>query len=312
MVSPVPGPMLNLPPLKALLAFHAVATHARLADAARRLGVTESAVSHRIRQLERTLGINLFDRASGRLELTPTGRRYLERVEPALLQLHEATEALMPQTDRSEVRLTLPASLAVVWLIPRLAGFEAAHPGIDVQLVTTTRVMDLAREQIDLAIRYGRGNWPRVAARFLFDDLATPVAAPGYLSGESAVAEAFATARLITTRSIPGEWEEWAKARGLPPPRMEEALALDTVEQAIQVAEAGHGLAMGRAPYIRPRLDSGALVAPFGGVGPTGAAYYLCTPEAGTPRAPARRLMRWLEAEAGRYAEEHAGPGVGF
>ncbi|MEM8755424.1 MAG: LysR family transcriptional regulator, partial [Pseudomonadota bacterium] len=196
----------TLPPFRALLAFQAAATHDRMAAAAESLGVTESAVSHQIRGLEDFLGLKLFDRSSGRLKPTEAGRRYLARIEPALREIEAATAALKPEDGRAAVRLTLPPSLAVTWLIPRLGRLEAAHPEIDLQIVATTRTLDLARDRIDAAIRYGSGPWPNVDATFLFDDLATPVAAPGLIASGADPAEALAKVRLIVNRAIPGEW----------------------------------------------------------------------------------------------------------
>ncbi|MEM8597340.1 MAG: LysR substrate-binding domain-containing protein, partial [Pseudomonadota bacterium] len=97
---------------------------------------------------------------------------------------------------------------------------------------------------------------------------------------------------------IPAEWEEWARARGVAPPALDEALWFDTQEQVVQVAEAGHGLALGRTPYIDARLAEGRLVAPYGAAGPTGAAYYLCHAEGVAPVAAALRLADWLLSEA--------------
>lgn len=289
----------RLPPFSALLAFRAAATHDRLTEAAESLGVTESAVSHQLRQLETALQVKLFDRSGGRLALTEIGRRYLDRIDPAIRELQAATEAVLPPPDRASVRLTLPPSLAVTWLLPRLGDFEQAHPSMDLQLMATTRVVDLLRDHVDLAIRHGKGRWPGVEARFLFEDLATPVCAPGYLPAgvTEPTADLLSGCRLIVNRSIPGEWEEWSRARQLPAPSLDGALVLDTIEQVVTVAESGHGLAVGRRPYIDARLASGTLCAPFGAAGPTGAAYYLCRPQAADPTAAARRVARWLEAE---------------
>ena len=292
----------ELPPFRALLAFRAAATHDRLAGAAAHLGVTESAVSHQLRQLETLLHVKLFDRSSGKLVLTETGRRYLARIEPALREIHAATANVLPDRGRRAVRLTLPASMAATWLIPRLGTFETTHPEIEVQLVPTTRLVDLARDQVDLAMRYGKGGWPGVEATYLFDDLATPVAAPGLLSGPAT--ELPRDVRYIVAGAIPNEWDEWARARGFSPPDLSGALRLDTVEQVLKVAEAGHGLAMGRSPYIEPMLARGTLVAPFGAVGPTGAAYYLCRAAGVEETAPARRLAAWLVEEARSFSAE--------
>ncbi|UUX49249.1 LysR substrate-binding domain-containing protein [Nisaea acidiphila] len=290
----------RLPPFRSLLAFRAAASHDRLADAAETLGVTESAVSHQLRQLETLLKTQLFDRTSRRLVLTETGARYLARIDPAIRELEAATEAILPKEGRRVVRLTLPTSMAGTWLLPRLGAFEAANPDLDLQLVPTTRVVDLLRDQIDLSIRYGRGNWQDVEKTFLFDDHATPVAAPGLVPEGTVDIEAVLKAnRLIVVRSVPDEWQEWARARGMEPPDLRDALELDVTEQGLQVAEAGHGIAMGRAPYIEERLARGLLVTPFGAAGPSGAAYYLCHPVGYPLSAPARRVRRWLLAEAG-------------
>lgn len=287
------------PSLRALRAFQAAATHDRLADAARTLGITDSAISHQIRQVEGQLHVKLFERTAGGLRLTDSGARYLARIEPALRALDEAAEAIRSATGRPVVRLTLPPSLAATWLIPRLAGFEAAHVDIEVQIVATTRVVDLIREQIDLAIRYGAGDWPGLEVSFLFADLATAVAAPGVMDGlDLRAADVLTKVRLIVNRSIPGEWDEWARARGLTLPDRDRALTLDSIEQVLRVAEAGHGLAMGRAPYVSEPLARGTLVAPFGDVEGTGAAYHLCRPSAHAPTAATRTLIRWLQAQA--------------
>ena len=295
---------LSLPPFKALLAFWAAATHDRLTEAADRIGVTESAVSHQLRHLESILHVKLFDRSSGRLVLTPAGQKYLERIEPALREIQAATDALLPSQGRQAVRLTLPSSLAATWLIPRLGRFEQSEPEIDVQLVLTTRIVDMRRDQVDLAIRYGRGAWDGIDATFLFADRATPVAAPGVVADGTGFDTLPQGVQIIVNGSIPGEWDEWARARGLPPPPPDRILMLDSIDQTLQVAEAGRGLAMGRSPYVEPRLERGSLVAPFGEIGPTGAAYYLCTPEGDAPTAAARKLSRWLTEEGSAFPRD--------
>ncbi|MDX1541064.1 MAG: LysR substrate-binding domain-containing protein [Geminicoccaceae bacterium] len=293
-------PRASLPPFAALRAFHAAARHSRLRDAADSLGVTESAVSHQLRRLEDFLKTALFDRSGPTLELTAAGRRYLEQIDPAIRQIQSATEALVRPGGRNVVRLTLPPSLAATWLIPKLGAFEREHPEIELQLVPTTRVVDLQRDQVDLAIRHGKGAWPGIDAAFLLEETALPVCAPGYLNlapGEDALA-ALDRVRLIVNARFPGEWEEWARARGLAAPAQAAAIELDSIEQVLQVAESGHGLALGRRPMVDDRLARGSLIAPFGAASPTGAAYYLCRPAGEVPTATARRLEGWLRGLA--------------
>jgi LysR family glycine cleavage system transcriptional activator len=295
---------LTLPPFAALRAFHAVATHDRYRDAAEDLGVTESAISHQIRRLEEFLRTPLVDRSGRRTTLTDAGRRYLEQITPALQQIHAATEAVSPAGGRGAVRLTLPPSLAATWLIPRLGAFERAHPEIDLQLIPTTRVVDLSRDQVELAIRHGRGVWPGLAATFLLQETAMPVCAPGYLDPPLTTpsSEALRNVRFIVNGHIPDEWEEWTRAHGLDPPASKDLISFDAMEQTLQVAESGHGLAMGRRPVVDDWLARGRLIAPFGEADPIGAAYYLCRTSV-SPTAAGRRLERWLHEKA---ADWHA------
>jgi len=274
------APRTPLPPFAALRAFHAAAVHGRFRDAAASLGVTESAISHQVRRLEDFLRTALFDRSGPGVRLTAAGRRYLDQVDPAIRQIQAATAALLRPAGRAVVRLTLPPSLAATWLIPQLGAFERAHPDVDLQLVPTTRVLDLQRDQVDLAIRHGKGAWPGLDAAFLLEETALPVCAPGYLTlrpREDPLA-ALARVRLIVHARFPDEWEEWARARGLAPPPLAGAIELEGIEQALQVAESGHGLAIGRRPMVDDRLARGTVVAPFGAGDPTGAAYCLCRP----------------------------------
>ena len=289
-------PRTPLPPFAALRAFHAAAVHGRFRAAAESLGVTESAISHQVRRLEDFLRVALFDRSGPGVRLTAAGRRYLEEIDPALRRIQAATEAMLRPSGRNVVRLTLPPSLAATWLIPQLSAFERAQPDLELQLVPTTRVVDLKRDQVDLAIRHGKGSWPGIDASFLLQEIALPVCAPSYLTlrpDEDPLA-ALQRVRLIVNARFPDEWEEWAGARGLAPPPLAGAIELDGIEQALQVAEGGHGLAIGRRPMVDDRLARGTLIAPFGAGDPTGAAYYLCRPAEAAPIAAARRLERWL------------------
>ena len=285
-----------MPPFPALRAFHAAARHGRFRDAAKDLGVTESAISHQVRRLEEFLHVQLFERSGPKVHLTAQGARYFDEIDPAMARIAAATRMLMGPGERGRVALTLPPSLAILWLIPNLGAFEAACPGIDLQLVTTTRVVDLRREQIDLAIRHGRGRWPDVESEFLLAETAMPVCRPGYIEdkADGKGAAALSGARLIVNGYYPDEWFEWARAHGIEMPALDNLLRLESQEQALAAAERGLGIAIGRSPMVDERLESGALVAPFGTPNPSGAGYYLCRALVATPTAGARRVGRWL------------------
>jgi len=323
-----------IPPFPALRAFHAAARHGRFKDAARHLRVTESAISHQVRRLEDFLQVRLFERQGPRVFLTPQAVRYFEEIDPAITRIAEATRALMGPQERARVAVTLPPSLAILWLIPNLAGFEAACPEIDLELVATTRVIDLRREQIDIAIRHGRGPWPNTEAEFLLTETAIPVCRPGYLAaagapgapgeviedglieGEvmeggavdavDAVVRALSRARVIINGAFPDEWLEWAGAHGIGGPALQAALAralrLESQEQVLAAAEGGLGIAMGRRPLVDESLRTGALLAPFGRPDHSQAGYFLCRAPGATPSAGARRVWRWLRDFAARQS----------
>lgn len=287
----------GFPPLPALRAFHAAARLGRFNLAAAELELSESAISHQVRKLENLVHVQLFHRNGPRVSLTADGARYFERIDPALQAIAEATRALAGPTERSRVVLTVPASLASFWLIPRLADLESTSPGIDLQLVTTPRVVDLRREQVDLAIRHGRGHWPGVDAQFLLAESAMPVCSPGHVEpcepGDSPAV--FAARRLIVNLFYPEEWTEWARSRGIEPPNLDGALRLDSIEQVIVAAEGGLGIGIGRRPLVDERLTRGALIAPFGGAQTSATGYYLCQASNLALNTAAWKVAQWLK-----------------
>ncbi len=293
---------MTLPPFPALRAFHAAARHERFRDAADALGVTESAISHQVRRLENFLHLALFERHGSGLQLTDEGRRYFDEVDPAIRQIEKATDAVLGTSGRRRVALTLPPSLAILWLIPNLSSLEEECPGVDLQLITTARLSNLTREQIDLAIRHGRGEWPDVEAEFLMGESAMPVGAPEVLAKIAGMEpqEALSHSRLILNRYHRDEWAEWAAAHGLPAPDVSNALALEGQEQVLEVAERGLGLAIGYSPMVDERLARGSLIAPFGLPDVADTCYFLCHAKGETPTAAARAVARWLRRLAER------------
>ena len=289
-------PAADLPPFPALRAFHAAARHQQFREAAKELGLTESAISHQVRRLESYLRVQLFERQGPKVRLTDAGSRYFKDIDPALGALRAATRSLMGPAERTRVALTLPPSFAVLWLIPKMGGFELAHPGIDLRLVTTTRLCDLEREEIDLAIRHGPGGWSDVEAEFLLEETVMPVCRPGFLNEAQLadVATMLKSARLIINGYHPEDWIEWARARGVEPPEMEGAFRLETQEQALEAAESGLGIAMGRSPLADRRVQKGALIAPFGRPDPLDTAYFICRAKGSTGTAASRRVAAWL------------------
>ncbi len=288
--------MSALPPLHALRAFDAAARYGRFRDAAKALGLSESAVSHQVKKLEDYLAVALFERRGNAVALTAAGRRYFEQIEPAFSRIRSATGDIKGAFDRSRVALTLPGTLATFWLIPKLHRLEALHPDISLQLVTTERISDLRREQIHLAIRYGRAPWPGMTSEHLLDEQAFPVCRPGYMPAELAdrPGEALRKLRLIVNDTHVPEWQEWARAHGLEPPSLRGAIMLHASDQVLGAAIEGLGMAIGRRPLVDRWLSEERLVAPFGATDLSVAAYYLAWPDDIELSVAARKVARWL------------------
>src|SRR5437870_1443632 len=174
----------RLPSLNGLRAFEAAARHLSFTQAASELNVTQTAISHQIKRLEQELGVRLFVRQNRSLTLTPQAQDYLPGIRAAFNDLRLATDRLLRRDDDHVLTVSTLASLAAKWLLPRLTAFQEAHPGIDVRITTSTSLVDFQRDNVDAAIRYGRGQWQGLRADWLMADEVFPVCSPALLNGE--------------------------------------------------------------------------------------------------------------------------------
>ncbi len=150
----------RLPPLNALRVFDAAARHLSFTRAADELFVTQAAVSHQIKSLEDFLGLKLFRRRNRSLLLTEEGQSYFQDIKEIFSQLTEATRKLQARSAKGALTVSLLPSFAIQWLVPRLTSFNSAYPGIDVRIQAVDRQEDKLADDVDVAIFYGRGNWP--------------------------------------------------------------------------------------------------------------------------------------------------------
>lgn len=294
-----------LPPLNGLRAFEAAARHLSFTRAAEELHVTQTAISHQIRKLEDQLGVRLFVRMPGAVHLTPAAETYLSAVHGAFEDLRSATAELRGSTGPRMLRLSTTPSFATKWLVPRLAGFQAAHPELAVEISTTMSLVDFRREEVDLAIRYGRGAWPGLRATWLLAEDIIPVCAPGLRDGPMPLRMPadLARHRLISTTTFGDEWALWLTAAGLSPALAERAMVFDMPILAIQAAIDGMGVALGHTPLVEADLAAGRLVAPFPMSLPSAMGFYIVTPEASAERPEIALLRDWLVASTG--ADKH-------
>jgi LysR family glycine cleavage system transcriptional activator len=290
----------RLPSLNGLRAFEAAARHLSFTLAAAELNVTQTAISHQIRRLEEELGIRLFIRQNRALALTPEARDYLPGVRAAFNDLRLATDRLLRKDDDKVLTVSTLASLAAKWLLPRLTDFQEQHPGIDVRITTSTSLVDFQRDNVDAAIRYGRGQWPGLRADWLMADELFPVCSPSLLRGDRPLRrpeDLRNHALLHTSNTNSDDWRLWLTAAGLPADiARHPGITFDMIFMTIQAAIDGIGVAMGRTSYVRDDIAKGRLVVPFRIALPTDAGFYLVAPE-GRREAPKLTAFRqWVLA----------------
>ncbi|APG15700.1 LysR family glycine cleavage system transcriptional activator [Bradyrhizobium sp. JR7.2] len=290
----------RLPSLNGLRAFEAAARHLSFTLAASELNVTQTAISHQIRRLEEELGIRLFVRQNRALALTPEARDYLPGVRAAFNDLRLATDRLLRKDDDKVLTVSTLASLAAKWLLPRLTDFQEQHPGIDVRITTSTSLVDFQRDNVDAAIRYGRGQWPGLRADWLMADELFPVCSPSLLRGDKPLRQPEdlkGYPLLHTSNANSDDWRLWLTAAGLPGDiARQPGITFDMIFMTIQAAIDGIGVAMGRTSYVQDDIAKGRLVVPFKIALPADAGFYLVAPE-GRREAPKLAAFReWMIA----------------
>jgi LysR family glycine cleavage system transcriptional activator len=289
--------MRKLPPLPALRAFEATARHLSFKLAAAELGVTPTAISHQVRLLEDTLGTQLFIRHTRRIELTAAGAQLYPACTDALDMMADAVRMVRPDRQRKSVTLSATSSFMMQWLMPRLSGFEADNPGIDLRLHASEQVMPLGTGIADIAVRYGYTDQPGTCSTLLFEDRFAPLCSPALVG---TVASNFANAPLIATRwrktdSKSPTWERWFAQSGTKPPSLGTALTVNDDIHAAQAAIAGRGVALLSVQLMRGEIAEGLLARPCG---PEleGHAHHAVWPEKARNREDIEAVQRWLVA----------------
>lgn len=288
----------RLPPLAALRAFEAAGRLLSFSKAGDELLVSQSAVSHHIHALEASLGVPLFVRRTRAVDLTPEGERYLATVRQAFDLLVAGTDAVSAQT-KATVRVSLLASFATHWLVPRLGRFRDRHPGIDLALDPSVGVVDIEESGADLAIRYGQGDWPGVEPRMLMPDRISPVMSPALLARGPKVErpeDLLGHDLLFSYSRKLFEWPAWTEAAGLDLATARRTLLHD-YNIVLQAALDGQGVCMGRQCLIADKLAAGTLIQPLPLSVDAGIAWWLVLPTRKPSRAAAA-FLDWLTEEA--------------
>ena len=285
-----------LPSLNGLRAFEAAARHQSFTRAAEELNVTQTAVSHQIRTLEERLGLKLFDRHGRALRLTEAAENYLPSVRSAFDQLHDATERLIRRDGDATLTVSTLTSFAAKWLVPRLGGFQDLHPEISIHITTSRVSVDFDRDDVDVAIRYGRGDWPGLRVDRLIGEDIFPVCSPKLLDGPHPLGrpDDLASHTLLHVVGFREDWQVWLTAANVDGVDPSSGLRFDLIVNALQAAIDGLGVALGRTALVEGDLAAGHLVAPFDISLPIEAAYYVVAPEQTADRPKIKAFREWL------------------
>jgi LysR family transcriptional regulator, glycine cleavage system transcriptional activator len=250
----------RLPPLHTLEAFEAAARRLSFKLAAQELHLTPSAISHQIKALEVFLGFALFRRGNRSLELTDGGKAYLTVVNDTLAKLRSGSARVAQRYARASLKISTGPFIASEIIVPALPAFQEAHPDIDVRIDTDLRPIDLLHEDIDVALRFGSGDWKGLAAEPLLRVSAVPARTPALRKrGPSQLDDI----TLIHSTPMPDGWTQWAAAAGVTLGTPKRDVWLDSYLAILRAAEQGLGLALGLLPLVQPALTRHRLVMPW-------------------------------------------------
>ena len=288
----------RMPPLNALKAFEAAARHESFTRAAEELCVTQGAVSHQVKALEVELGLKLFHRESQRLVISDAGRNYLEVVRDAFDRLAAGTERLLQRQSTGVLTVSTSPDFAAKWLVHRLGAFAEVHPAIDLRVSATMHHVDFAREDVDLAVRHGDGNWPGLDTVQLSAEQLFPVCSPKLASRLKRPADLLRVPLLHTDDRT--AWQQWLASVGVAGRELTGGPVLNRVSMVIDAAVDGQGVALARTTLAATDLINGRLVRPFADTIPIARTYWIVCPKATAALPKIAAFREWLLSEAAR------------
>lgn len=254
----------RLPPLNSLRVFEAAARHLSFTRAAEELFVTQAAVSHQVKSLEEFLGLKLFRRRNRSLLLTEEGQSYFLDIKDVFSALSEATDKVLERSEKGSLTISLQPSFAIQWLVPRLADFNAQQPDIDVRIKAVDMDEGSLTDDVDVAIYYGRGNWPGVRADKLYQEFLIPLCSTAMLQGNKPLnsIDDLSQHTLLHDTSRK-HWKQFAKQFQLDKVKINQGPIFSHSTMVLQAAIYGQGVALCNNVLAKPEIDAGRLIAPF-------------------------------------------------
>ena len=295
----------SLPPLNALRSFEAAARHQSFTRAADELCVTQGAVSHQVKALEAELGLKLSNRERQGLAITDAGHDYLAVVRDAFDRIALGTDRLLQRLHSGVITVSMSPDFAAKWLVGRLGRFAEAYPDIELKVSATIHHCDFAREDVDLAIRHGAGNWAGLDAVNLCSEELFPVCGPTLLGSQRRIhcpedVLQFPLLHLNDRR----DWSRWLEAAGASGEGLLHGPILNHASMLIDAAINGQGITLARTALVAADLINGRLVRPFQTTLPLKNTYWIVCPKATSALPKIAAFRGWLLAEAAADAQQ--------
>ncbi len=297
----------RLPPLNSLRAFEAAARHLSFTKAADELHLTPAAISHQIKALEDYCGAPLFRRMTRALALTENGKAALWLLRDGFDRLAERANRLGHDPDGGLLTVSVAPTFCAKWLVPRLDRFRTAHPAFDIRIDASDALASFTADGVDVALRYGQGDYPGLVSERLTGEVVFPVCSPALLDGPQPLRTPSDLGQhtllhvywKMADDKAPS-WRMWLKAAGITDVDPERGPRFNVDSLVVQAASAGQGVALANGALVGDDLAAGRLVRPFPPAkeGPTAFCYYLVYPEDHARNPKVRAFRDWVMAEA--------------
>ncbi|MBT4888386.1 MAG: transcriptional regulator GcvA [Rhodospirillales bacterium] len=299
----------RLPSLNSLRAFEAVARHQSFSKAAEELHVTQAAVSQQVKTLEADLGSPLFYRANRQVFPTEIAQSGLPDLRVSFDRMARAMSKMRATTRRQVLTIRVEPTFAATWLVARLEDFREASNDVDILVDASLRIPDFERDNIDVAIHFGTGDYPGMNFRELFKDDVFPVCSPELIKGTNPLCEPndLKNHTLIHLESIPGYnewpyWNAWLRAMGVEGVDINRGPRFTDHFMSLKAAREGQGVAMATMAIVADDIADGRLVLPFDLHMKTAYGYYLVWPKGETNKPHSATFRDWICAEIDDYA----------
>lgn len=294
----------RLPPVNSMVVLEAAGRLLNFTRAGEELGLTQSAVSRQIQLLEEHLGAPMFQRQGRNLQLTRDGARLHRAVTMGLGHIADTAVDIRRHRGTGELTVASSVTFANYWLMARLAQFRSQNPEIELRLVASTRLHDLVAAGVDIAIRYGSGNWEGLEAIRIFDNEIWPVCAPAYLAGREKLAKVddLLDETLLHLGQFDRNWVTWAAwlaSQGVTGGPRKRGLEFDNYLVLLQAAVRGEGIALCGGRLAEDFIARGDLIRPIEATLRSDRAFYVLYPKGTHLTEAARRFRDWIVAAAG-------------